>query len=211
MIGWFFGRQTAQPQVTNSFQDPVRENGYNLVNPLLVCTRDSTSAIDNGIQTILQNTAHTELAKGDIIAASVYYRRFLDNSWAIFNPDETYYPASLNKVPLMIAYYNWAEETGAPLTKSIYFPPGYDENQQQEIQPEHPIQPGQSYTANDLVNAMIEDSDNNATLLLLNAIDRSALGKVFGDLNVPFLAPGQSPRNYMTVSDFAFFFRVLYN
>jgi len=208
--GWFLGRMF-QSRNYVGFSSPIRKGGTGLVNPLLVCARDDVSSINNGVQAVIQKAVNAEIEKGDITASSVYYRRFLDNSWALLNGDETYYPASLNKVPLMIAYYNWVEETDAPLTKNIYFPSGYDDNLQQEVQPQHPILPGRSYTAAELIDAMIKDSDNNATLLLFSSIDQNALGKVFGDLHVPFLAPGQSPVNYMNVSSYAFFFRVLYN
>ena len=208
--GWFWGKAN-QAQI-NSVQFPVREGGYKLANPLLVCARDETSTVDQNVQTAIQNTVQTETKNGHVLTASVYYRRFLDNSWALLNGDETYYPASLNKVPLMIAYFSWAEETDFNLNnRGIYFSPGHDENTQQEIQPKNPIQPGRSYSASELIDSMIRDSDNNATLLLLNDIDQGTLGKTFSDLNVPFLAPGQAPKNYMTVSQYAFFFRILYS
>ncbi|MGB7957754.1 MAG: serine hydrolase [Minisyncoccia bacterium] len=215
IAGWFFGVRVAEPKVTVSSSgpsSPAREGGYDFVNPLLICSRDNATAVDAGMQTLIQNTVNTEIKNGNVIIASVYYRRFLDGDWAVVNGGETYYPASLNKVPLMIAYYNLAEETGTPLTKNIYFPAGLpDQNAQQEIRPDHPIAPGESYTADELVNASIKDSDNNATLLLLNAISTSTLQTVFSDLQVPFLAQGETPINYMTVTDYAFFFRVLYN
>ena len=215
MAGWFLsGTRTISPTAGApvNVADATREGGYNLVNPLLVCTADNSTPSDESAQTVIQNAVNAEVQNGDITTASVYYRHFMNNSWAILNGNETYYPASLNKIPLAIAYYNWVEETDFPFTKSVYFPTGLpDENAQQEIQPEHPLQPGQSYTVTQLIDAMIKDSDNNATLLLLDTVDTSTLAEVFGDLNVPFLAPGESPTNYMHVSDFAFFFRVLYN
>jgi beta-lactamase class A len=217
LAGWFFGAGAVQPKggassSGSSVSSPARESGYDLVNPLLVCTKDNATPTDVKIQTVIQKTVNAEEKEGNIVTASVYYRQFLEGDWALVNGNETYYPASMNKVPLMIAYYNLLEETGSPFVKSIYFPPGLpDENAQQEIAPEHPLLPGQSYSADELVDAMIEDSDNNATLLLLDAVNASTLQQVFNDLQVPFLAPGATPANYMTVSDFAFFFRVLYN
>ena len=211
VVGWFGGRMF-QSAANASCSKPLREIGYSLINPLLTCTQDQVSDIDKTVQDSIQNTINQEVAKGDITTASVYYRLFGGGSWALVNGSEEYYPASLNKIPLMIAYFNSIEGADFLSTKSIYFPTGLtDQNTQQEIAPEHPITPGQSYTEEELVNAMIRDSDNNATLLLLDALDQNTLAKVFSDLNVPFLAPGESPKNYMNVSDFAFFFRVLYN
>jgi beta-lactamase class A len=212
--GWFFSGRVIQPKATVSSSgpsNPTREKGYALVNPLLVCSKDNTTSMDAGIQSIIQDTVNTEIAEGNVVTASVYYRSFLGGDWAIINGDTTYYPASLNKVPLMIAYYNRVEEGDSPFTAGIYLPTGSDQNAQQEILPQHPLQQGRYYTAAELINAMIKDSDNNATLALLNAIDTSTLATVFSDLQVPFLAPGTAPTNYMTVSDFAYFFRVLYN
>jgi beta-lactamase class A len=218
LAGWFLRMRMAQPSAvavsssgSSVSSSPNRESGYELVNPLLVCSKDNSTPIDTNIQAIIQNTINAEIGKGNIVTASVYYRQFLEGDWALVNGDETYYPASLNKVPLMVAYYERVEEGDVPFAANIYLPAGSDQNAQQEIPPQHPLKQGQYYTATELIDAMIKDSDNNATLALLNAIDTSTLATVFKDLQVPFLAPGETPTNYMNVSDFAYFFRVLYN
>jgi beta-lactamase class A len=212
VAGWLLcGQIQSKSGSAATPSSPVRESGYNLVNPLLICSSDNATPVDQGAQTVIQNAINTEVGNGTITAASVYYRQFLQGGWALVNGTTTYYPASMNKVPLMIAYYNWMEEGNFSPAKTMYMPVGLDENAQQEVQPNHPLAPGQSYTADEIIDAMIQDSDNNATLVLLSAIDTSTLATVFTDLQVPFLAPGQTPANYMTVGDFAFFFRVLYN
>jgi len=151
VAGWFLGGQiqSKSGSVTTP-SSPVRESGYNLVNPLLICSSDNATPVDQGAQTVIQNAINTEVGNGTITTASVYYRQFLQGGWALVNGTTTYYPASMNKVPLMIAYYNWVEEGNFSPAKTMYMPVGLDENAQQEVQPNHPLAPGQSYTADEI-------------------------------------------------------------
>lgn len=191
---------------------PVRQGGYGFVNPLLVCSRDTPSQYDEAMNHVLQTAVAREVSAGDINTASVYYRNFTSNSWTSLNDGEKYYPASLGKVPLMIAYFALEEADNNPvLEKQLFYAGSQDANAQQEIKPVNPILPGHAYSVGALINTMIKDSDNNATELLFANIDTDYIKSVFADLNVPYLAPNMPPENFMTVSDFAFFFRVLYN
>ncbi len=209
-LGWQLAvRHTAQ----NIAKQVDRETGYQFVSPLLTCSQDSGGTFDFRMNQVLQAAVNQEESKGDINTAAVYYRNFGNGGWTTLNGNEKFYPASLGKVPLMIAYYSWEEESEEPvLSKDLLYPAGLpDGNAQQEIKPQNPIQPGRTYSVSDLIEAMIKDSDNNATTVLFANIPQTYIQAAFTDLNVPYLAPGLPPRDFMTVSDFAFFFRVLYN
>ncbi len=204
--GYFWGARS----VLSS--GPVRQGGYEFTDPLLVCSVDTKTTEDTKLEKTLAVQIQKEIGAGDITAASIYYRNFQKGNWGTVNSGETFFPASLGKVPLMMAYYSAAETKGeAVLNQKVFYTGAREANAQQEISPKNPIVAGHSYSVGDLIGAMITDSDNNATELLFGNIDQNFLLDAFSDLHVPYLAPNQSPRDFMKVQDYAFFFRVLYN
>ncbi|CAN5213879.1 hypothetical protein BH09PAT2_BH09PAT2_09710 [soil metagenome] len=125
--------------------------------------------------------------------------------------NEKFTPASLLKVPLMIAYLKLAEKDPSLLTKEIVFDESTDIHAlEQNIKPTHAIQKGKKYTIDELIQFMIIDSDNNAQNLLYNNIKGSTLDAVYLDLGINI--PGvKTPEDYMSVQEYASFFRILYN
>jgi beta-lactamase class A len=51
---------------------------------------------------------------------SIYYRDFKNGPWILINGEETFTPASLLKVPIMIALYKLAETNPAILTEEFF-------------------------------------------------------------------------------------------
>lgn len=50
------------------------------------------------------------IAKGDIINLSVYYRNLTNGNWFGIEEKELFSPASLMKLPLLLAYYKLEEQ-----------------------------------------------------------------------------------------------------
>lgn len=111
----------------------------------------------------------------------------------------------------MIAYYKLAEKNPTLLQTELEYKP--DPTQQvlpQNIKPSESIEPGKKYTVEQLLHFMIIDSDNYAQTLLYNNIKGSTLDEVYTDLGISI--PGiKSTEDYMTVHEYASFFRILYN
>jgi beta-lactamase class A len=130
--------------------------------------------------------------------------------WVGINQNDHFSPASLIKVPMMIAVLKIYEENPSLLEKKIFYPGGTDYNKLETIKPISPIEAGHSYSVNQLLEAMIVDSDNNATFLLGQQIDRDQLFEIFTDLGIP-VPPSDTSLDYLSPKAFASFFRVLYN
>ncbi|MBL0105593.1 MAG: serine hydrolase [Bacteroidetes bacterium] len=65
------------------------------------------------------------------------------------------------------------------------------------------------YTVNDLLMAMIQHSDNDATLLLSQNMNQNVYNQVFKDLDIQL--PNPVTEYYINAYDYGKFFRVLYS
>ena len=210
-LGWYLhGTQSfATPR-------PLRLTGdYHFISPLLSCNINSTNAfpqsqsLNGQIQSVI--TAHQN--NGDIEKASVYLADFSSGKWANVNGSAKYYPSSLGKVPIMMAYLAMAENLSTPLDRMASYPVSSpDLNAQQEIAPEHVIVPGKNYTVSDLIQYMIKYSDNNAAQVLYDLADQSDLEGVYSNLEIPLVdSVTTSTLDFMTPQQYSILFRTLYN
>jgi beta-lactamase class A len=193
----------------------LRLNGYQFIDPLLVCNVNNSSPIlenkdlEGRIQSIIDN--HKRV--GDISKTSVYFADFSKGTWAAIYGNETYFPSSLGKIPIMMVYYLESESNPSILKKKITFPVGSEDlNDMQDISPTESIVQGHSYTIEQLIEYMLKYSDNNATALLDAEIDKGTLNKVYGDLNIPLNNnPNLSNLDFINAHQVSTLFRVLYN
>jgi beta-lactamase class A len=141
----------------------------------------------------------------------VYYRDLNNGPWLYTGDKHEYKPASLFKVPLMIAFFKEAAKRPELLQQEVFYETAVENQAQQNIDgTELTIEVGQTYTVQDLIERMIIYSDNSAAYLLLDQIDPQIVTTVFHDLDVPIAGVERStsvfgPRTY------ASFLRVLYN
>jgi len=196
----------------------LRLGGYNLINPLLLCdtSSDTNSPKLQVLGSKLNSLVEKEVRANYVASASIYFRDLKNGNQLVVNPNEKFHPASLGKIPIMIAYFKMAESDSTILQKKVTADFSTDMNAQQEIQSSDYVKNGQTYTIEELIEKLIQDSDNNALVMLSNNIDAKTLKGVYQDLRVPFLsgsANQQDPAkfDFMTPVDFSYFFRVLYN
>lgn len=209
IIGGLGGYQTGSAS-DQSYGTEQRQFGYRLINPLLECEvtgalgfrelRPFEDKIDTVVNRHLENGAATKVA--------VYFRDLNNGRWFGLSEDEKFSPASLLKVPIMIAYYQKAESDPSLLNKMVKNDLTSDGNRMENIKPSTSIEPGKSYTIDELINRMIVFSDNNAKDLLLANRDERDLGKVEADLGLSIMENGE---NFMPLKAYSGLFRVLYN
>lgn len=212
-VGWagahFFGQQNPLAPSDQT----VRETGrYALVSPLLLCGNDvngGTLQQYKPLKTTLQNIIDAAEKDGSATDVSVYFRGG-QNIWLGINENDSYAAASLLKVPLMIAYLKEAETTPGSMSRTLTYDGTADLNAAETFKPAHPLKPG-TYTIDQLMTAMIVDSDNNALNLLFDNIDQKTLVDVFTDLGLS--VPGNNPANVTDISakQYSYFFRILTN
>ena len=187
---------------------------YKFINPLLFCQdQNLPNQGAEDIETAVGNYINQEKANNDLIDAAFYFKDLNGGPWALVNPNFQSTPASLLKVPIAISVYQRAEEdpgflntkttmpnnlTGTNIDLGEYFPV-----------PEK-VEPNTTYTVEDLVRLMLEDSDNNAVYMLSNFFNLPELESSYTHLGIE--TPSSANQGYtITVQTFASFFRVLYS
>lgn len=209
LIGFFINQYLFNNKIISKQEN--HEPGFKHISPLLECL--NTSAVDyknNKIGYKIQDLIKQEIAKKNVNHVSIYIRDLSNGPWIGFNEKEKFSPASLMKVPLLISFLKLAEINPEVLNKKVTIDQNQDsEGLEQNIVPLNKVEYGKTYTIGQLLNYMIEYSDNLATNTLLNNIDQNFLNKIYSDLNLNM--PTENTENYMNVYDYASFFRILYN
>jgi len=211
--GFYFGRNKIEENkkegdVTRGTE--IRQSGYAFTSPLLECEVDSGSPILKASELKIKQAIQSEvIEKNPNVSISLYYRDLRNGPWFGINEENTYSPASLLKVPLMIAYYKYSEHNPVIFEKEIAFDKASPEFFQQ-VNPKDHIEFGKTYTVSQLMEFMIKYSDNEATNLLFQNISQKDLALVFGDLGIS-MPDIYNINNTMSVKDYATFFRILYN
>lgn len=187
-----------------------KDSSYKFINPLL--GYDLPESTEFGEYTELTKKLNDligrEQANGKAQDVSIYFRGG-QGRWVGINDSEGYYPASLLKVVVMIAYFQQAENDPGILQKELQFTSKIqNEAISSEFSAPSSLTLNGSYTVDDLIKDMIMESDNGATYTLLDSLDGKAVDEVYGDLGL------QSPDNAnyeISAKDYSLFFRILYN
>lgn len=195
----------------SDFQKEIRKGGYTFINPLLECNYPDTISTKTvketkyKINNLVSNYLESKKAK-DI---AFYFRDLNNGSWFGINEKAEFSPASMLKVPIMIAYYKLSEVNPDILMKKIKFDIE-DQNNIENIKPTHQIERDKEYTVDELIKYMIVYSDNNAKNLLYFNLPEADLNRIYTDLGIAI--PGiRKAEDFMTVTEYASFFRILYN
>ncbi|MDD5292217.1 MAG: class A beta-lactamase-related serine hydrolase [Candidatus Omnitrophica bacterium] len=182
-----------------------------LTNPLLECEQSIGS--DGGLELIkykIEDYIKNKTRDKKIAHVSVYIRDLNNGPWIGVNEDEGFSPASLLKVPLMMAYFKAAQEDPEILSQVILYKNAISDGATPNIMPEKQIQVGNAYAVSDLIYRMIVYSDNEAKNLLLLNLKQDILDQVYTDLNIA-IPDFRDKEDFISVKDYASFFRILYN
>lgn len=154
----------------------------------------------------LEGVIRDMISAGTAEGVSVYYRNLKTARWIAIDKNARYYPASLLKVPVLIAYYKQRESDPKLFDEYVT----YHRISVNEFESESTLQVGQSYSIQELLERMIVDSDNGATYTLLSHINENVLSEVYTDLGID--DPGEDSSRYqISTKTYALFFRILYN
>jgi beta-lactamase class A len=195
---------------TSNHKTENHETGYKYISPLLDC--ENTLPLNYNytqLKSSIQKIIDTKISNHEVGSISLYYRDLNNGPWIEINPDDKFSPASLLKVPLMMAYLKLAEDNHALLSKKLIVG-NYQEDDSPNILPQKMVKAGEEYTVEELITYMIKYSDNIAANTLLVNIPKDDLTDIYTDFNLAI--PGSDgSENYMTVTDYSSFFRILYN
>ncbi|MBI4056365.1 MAG: serine hydrolase [Elusimicrobia bacterium] len=193
-----FPRRSSSPQPRGS-----------LIHPLL----DIDSSVEfkelRPFKHLIEEFVREKLDQNKVIHVSIYFRDLNNGPWFGIKEREKFSPASLFKVPIMMALFKQAEADPSVLKRKIIFN-GLGESTPQMLKPSQGIEAGKAYTLEELIRFMIAYSDNRAHDLILKAVKKEDLDQLFSDLGFSPLS-FQEQKDQMSVKDYASFFRILFN
>ncbi len=211
VIGWVIRSYNTRALAT-SVPISVRENSttYKFINPLIFSrvSKDLFADEFKGLNDSLNSyiTLATNDKKAENISA--YYRDLNSGDWTGVNEEETYEPASMLKVLVMIGTLKHALQDPTILTKNLYYSDAIDQGQY--YKPNENLSVGY-HSVKDLVEAMIVDSNNGAAKVLLTD---QGINAAFQDVYKAFGLPSiNSPTttDFMSARSYSVVFRSLYD
>jgi len=201
------------PQIQNLIEDR-NPQGYKFINPLLDCNLSNFNSTNlNDLKSQFLQIVDKYKSQNKLSFASVYYRDLNNGPWVGINEKETFSPASLMKVPLLISYLKIADNNPQFLDQKLTFNPD-SKALYQSVLPQITLTPNQQYTIKELIERMIIYSDNQATNLLYNNLDPKLLDQTFKDLGVETISTVDADNISsldIKIKDYASFFRILFN
>jgi len=184
---------------------------YPLTSPSLDCDYSDNAARLRALDQSFETATAQYIKEGRATRISVWVRDLESKQWAASNERATYAPASLLKLPLMIAYYKLSEIEPALLTTELpYTATENFDDTNQNFKPAATLVVGQSYTVEQLLEDMVVNSDNNAAVSLLSHLDPTLFNNTLIDLGIK-IPQATGTIDFITVKSYANIFRILYN
>lgn len=212
LVSFFIGRNfIKQENVEPDLAQDRHQSGYQFIKPLLTCSlelRDYEKV--ESLEKELRAVVDEEMAANHISSLSLFFHDLDNGSWIAINRAEKFSPASLLKVPIMIAYFKLAETNPDILKKEIVITTDLDHALKPNIIPEKRVETGKTYTVEELITYAVNYSDNVAANTLLANISLEDMERIYDDIGMA--PPSQDkPENFMSVFEYSSFFEILYN
>jgi beta-lactamase class A len=213
--GWFANELRHRREAQDDpppVESPVRAGGYRLISPLLdvelpegYTVRHEPIHFKHRIRELVEQ----EIRSGKARQVSVYFRSLLDGPWFGINEKVPYNPASLMKVPVMVAWLKRAQTDPRVLGRTFVFDAQNYPAKPQAIAPDKTLADGHRYTVGELLHYMLSFSDNRAMWLLYGDLRPEELTQVLEHMDVSNLPHGEE--NSITAKGYSGFFRILFN
>lgn len=215
IVHWKSLLRTPRPRAAStliSIRDP--NSSYTYINPLLACDlsdeRDFSEFV--ALRRKLQDLVEQKKKIGFLEDAAVYYRDLNRGRWIGINHEQRFVPASLFKVPIMMAYFKLAETDSSLLKRKLRYLAHEAPALIQNIAPKLQAQEGVWYTIEEMIRFMIVFSDNNASAVLLKDLDQSLFKELMTDMGIDIQSTVDEQRpDFLTAKAYALLFRMLRN
>lgn len=206
---YFFNNKNSNTNILN----PNNNCKYKFLNPLTCNFGISKSTKQyTSLRNEIINYINDSSTKKNADEVSVYFRDLKNGTTMSINAQDSFFPASLLKVPLLMMYYKKAETDPNVLKRKITIN-GDLKTKKQNIIPQIGVIPGQAYSIDELLNLLITQSDNGAWAVLLDDLDKNHSTQDFlSTLNeLGIIDPNRQDQDQViTTQAYASIFRSLY-
>lgn len=209
-LGWF-ARGKYDHQFNRCYKK-INQRGFHFTSPLLDVELPEGYGVSLEpipFKRSVESFVNQQISSGAVRKMSVYYRDLSDGPWFGINENVTYNPASMMKVPVMIAWLKRAEKDPSVLKRTFMFSGKAYRNPPQTIGNGQSIRPGGRYTVEELLRYMIRYSDNNAMSLLYFTLPPAEFADVVDGMDVTNEEYGRY--DSISVHGYSGFLRILYN
>lgn len=213
--GYFLGERANQEKYkkfSRSFQilrNPAEKTA--LINPLVGSASNPATDVGFYIDEKEEVLAFLEQEKQSrtLDEYSFYVRDLNSGFWFGENESNSFFPASLFKLPIAIAVYAQAEDDPSFLTKKlVYTQDFFKEYRDNPEAAKTSLSIGSAYTIEQLVETMLVQSDNLAKDILLSSLDIKYLQAIF---NIAHLTDPTKLLMYtVSTREYSLFLRILY-
>lgn len=183
---------------------------YKFISPLLLTELTCVSPELDSLRSKVVSLVDQKKKQGIIQQASVYLKTIRDGRWFEVNGNLFYNPGSLMKVGILLTYLKEEESNPGVLDRELVLKSNLNKTGIDQIRTSAPLAVNQAYTVRRLLEEMIVNSDNDATQLLNEHINRTAFTQVMADLGSR-TTDISDPNFEMTILEYNRYFRVLYN
>jgi beta-lactamase class A len=212
ILGYFFTARYFGRVGTDTYSFAIREqaNNYKLISPLLAFDDNKEFYEFLPLKQKVGEVIERLKKENKVSDVGFYFRE--GSHWVGLNENKKFTPASLMKVPLMIAYFKQAETDPGILQKKYLYDGKNDFNVIEKRKSVNVIKAGQWYTVDELIKHMVENSDNNATAILQDNIDYQAFKEVYSDLGMELPSDDTTKDiDYLSPKQYSLFLRILRN
>ena len=165
-----------------------RMSGYKFIRPLISAKPIYEYPGYEKIKKSISDLILSYQDKGIVSSVSFYMRDFDQSNWIAINNSERYFLGSIIKIPILMALLKTGEHQPQFLNQGVIYNMKFnfaEEKKQSFISKQ--IEFGKIYTIRQLLEYMIENSDNNAAQLLWLKTDKEYLRKLFKEFGLPEL------------------------
>lgn len=211
-VGFLIGFFIPRSNTSNEPSSELRLGSSSLTNPLLECDLGKTTIGSRKEDFTTDLVEFTERLKesGDVAEIAVYYRDLNNGPVIGINQNIPFAPASLLKIPLLIAYLSWSETLPSVLDEQVRFEGAVDVGYQQQFAPSKPLEAGMTYSIRTLLERMTIYSDNQALVILFERLPKEYQEELYTLLGVD-ASLITDPVATLTVKQYSIFFRILFN
>ncbi|MCR4329630.1 MAG: class A beta-lactamase-related serine hydrolase [Candidatus Roizmanbacteria bacterium] len=212
LVGFLIGLGISyQKKIPTINLSETRLKGRAFTSPLLECEPENASSLLSvlSVKNNVQKVIDKQIKTSGVIRVGVYFRDMNNGPWFGINKDVDFAPASMLKVPILM-YYLKKAETNPSILNTVYAVKVADEGVSPNFKPTFAVKNNEVLTVKQLLDYMILYSDNNAKNTLLEHLDDVKYTNMLKEIGVE-IASNPDGTNFMTVQEYASFFRVLYN
>jgi len=214
LFGWILFKNPLPSLITGNSGQTRNSLGYSFINPLIECDNNGSDTVEKYIPFEAETKKKIQdeiIAPNPGVDIAFYFRNLNNGPWFGINANDQFAPASLLKVPIMMAFLKESESNPSILNKTVLYEKSVEGNLvSQNTIINKPLEVGKSYSVEELIKTMIDDSNNEALFLLGNNISTETVDQVYRDLGIT-IPDIRGPSDYISVKDYASFFRILYN